>query len=125
MNKKIRDMVRGACGGALISAGAFFAIEYMENGVFPAILFVAFGVAVCIAAEYVLTGTSALCVIAAVMTACGALTDIRLMKYAAMGAVIYCGCALALPERNAADDALTALSAAAGFLAASALMLYV
>ena len=32
MNKKIRDMVRGACGGALISAGAFFAIEYMENG---------------------------------------------------------------------------------------------
>lgn len=120
MRKKgiLYDIINGIAGGAFIAVGSVSAIDYMERGPSSVLLFVVIGIMGCIAAEYFLRSRGAVCALSAGMFLVGMLLGIPLIRYLASGFVIYTGCALSLPEKDIFTDAVTAASAAVGFMMA-------
>lgn len=117
------DIINGMAGGALIAAGSTSAIGYMERGPSSVLLFVVIGIMGCIAAEYFLRPRGVMFALSAGIFLAGMLLNIESIRYVASGFVIYAGCALALPERDIFTDAVTAASAAVGFMFVLAAML--
>ena len=123
--KTFACVLKGLLGGAFIAAGSFWAIDMADNnaGYAFAATFIIIGAFMGIVTDMLNIRLTVLIPILIVLFVFGRSYDVRPAVYVSLGALMYAGCILALPEDDAYVNAVTGASAAAGFLAAVLLIM--
>ena len=118
-------IIKGLLGGAFIAAGSFWAVDTADNnaGYAFAAAFIIAGAFMGIIVDMLNIKTVILIPILVMLFVFGKSYDIGSAVYVSLGALMYAGCVLALPEADVYVNAVTGASAAAGFLAAVLLIL--